>query len=116
MADSTFFIDEDVYGAVAIALRGAGFDVVSTPEAARLGESAESQLLWVTNVARAIVTFTVAHFAQLHTAWLASGRHHCGIIVSSQRPIGGTIRRLTNLATTSDVATMRDHIEFLSNW
>jgi hypothetical protein len=50
MSGPRFFTDEDVYGAVAPALRKAGFDAVSTPEARRLGESDESQLTWAADV------------------------------------------------------------------
>jgi hypothetical protein len=32
-----FFTDEDVYGAIALALRYKGFDAVSTPKAGRVG-------------------------------------------------------------------------------
>ena len=47
---------------------------------------------------------------------IAQGRHHAGIVVSSQRPIGGVIRRLRHLANTLDVESMRDRLEFLSDW
>ncbi len=46
MSKLTFFTDEDVYAAVAVGLRKASLDAVSTPEAGRLGESDESQLAW----------------------------------------------------------------------
>ena len=46
MSKPAFFTDEDVYAAVAVALRKAGLDAVSTPEAGRLGESDDSQLAW----------------------------------------------------------------------
>jgi hypothetical protein len=36
--------------------------------------------------------FNAAHFAGLHAAWMRQGRRHAGIVVSSQRPIGDTIR------------------------
>jgi hypothetical protein len=39
MGKPAFFTDEDVYAAVAVALRKAGLDAVSTLEAGRLGES-----------------------------------------------------------------------------
>jgi hypothetical protein len=39
-----YFTDEDIYGAVATALRKSGVDAVSTPEAGRLAETDESQL------------------------------------------------------------------------
>ena len=110
------FTDEDVYGAIAPALRRACFDAVSTPEASRLRESDESQLLWSTNEGRVLVTFNVAHFAGMHAAWLRSGCHHAGIAVSVQRPIGDVLRRLLHLANKLDADAMRDRLEFLSDW
>ncbi|MCI0333081.1 MAG: DUF5615 family PIN-like protein [Planctomycetes bacterium] len=58
MSAVRFFTDEDVYGSIAAALRRAGFDAISTPEAGRLHESDESQLLWAADQGYAIVTFT----------------------------------------------------------
>ena len=77
-----FFTDEDVYGSIAPALRGAGFDAVSTPESGRIGESDESQLQWATDDGRVLVTFNVAHFATLHSQWMNQDLHHAGIVVS----------------------------------
>jgi len=91
MSAIRFFTDEDVYGAAARALRSAGIDAVSTPETARLGESDESQLEWATAERRAFVTFNVAHFAALHGIWLRQDRHHAGIVLSSQRPLGDLV-------------------------
>ena len=116
MTPIRFFTDEDVYGAIAPALRAAGFDAVSTPEVGRLGESDESQLLWSTQEGRVLVSFNVAHFADLHSRWLLSGQHHAGMIVSIQRTIGDTLRRLTQLGNTLDGDAMRGRLEFLSDW
>src|SRR5688572_13998103 len=116
MSAIQFFTDEDVYGSVAMALRGAGFDAVSTPEAGRLGESDDSQLEWATRQGRLLVTFNVAHFASLHAQWLRDGQHHAGIVVSTQRPIGDTLRRLLRLANELDAEAMRDRLEFLGSW
>ena len=52
MSKPAFFTDEDIYAAVAVALRKAGLDAVSTPEAGRLGESDDSQLAWATHQGR----------------------------------------------------------------
>lgn len=68
MNSAKFFTDEDIYAAVAPALRKAGGDAVSTPEAGRLGESDESQLAWAAREGRVLVTFNVAHFSALHAA------------------------------------------------
>ncbi len=116
MASIRFFTDEDVYGSIAPALRRSGFDAMSTPEASRLCESDESQLLWAANQGRVLVTFNVAHFTGMHAAWLRGGRHHTGIVVSIQRPIGDLLRRLLHLGNTLDADATRDRLEFLSDW
>jgi hypothetical protein len=53
MSELRFFTDEDIYRATTLSLRKAGFDVISTPEAGRLGESDESQLQWASDEGRA---------------------------------------------------------------
>lgn len=72
MSAIRFFTDEDVHGSIAAALRGAGFDAVSTPEIGRLRESNESQLLWAASQGYSIVTFNVGHFGGRHTEWLGN--------------------------------------------
>jgi len=116
MSAVRFFTDEDVYAVFAPALRKAGVDAVSTPEADRLGESDESQLTYAVGEERVLVTFNVAHFADLHTTWMNEGRHHSGIIVSTQRPIGDLLRRIRHLAGTLDAEAMQDRLEYSSDW
>jgi len=116
MAKLRFFTDEDIYRSTTLSLRKAGFDVISTPEAGQLGESDDSQLQWASHEGRVIVTFNVAHFVMLHTDWLIQGRHHAGVVVSSQRSIGDLARRLLHLADQLDADVMRDRLEFLSDW
>lgn len=116
MSAPRFFTDEDVYAAVSYALRKAGLDAVSTPEAGRRGGSDESQLAWAARESRVLVTFNVAHFAALHASWMRQGRHHAGIVVSNQRPIGDLLRRLKHVASRLDADAMQDRLEFLGNW
>jgi hypothetical protein len=116
MPQLRIFTDEDVYGSVAVALRRAGVDAVSTPEVGRRGESDESQLTWAAGERRAIVTFNVGHFARLHTKWMQLQRSHAGIVVSSQRSIGDVLRRLLNLTRALDADAMCDRLEFLGDW
>ena len=111
-----FLTDEDVYRAVAVALRNAGFDAISTPDSNRLGETDESQLIWATSEGRVFVTFNVGHLAKLHGDWIKRGLNHAGIVVSAQRPIGDVLRRLLHLAHTVDRDGMCNRIEFLSDW
>lgn len=116
MSTLRIFTDEDVHAAVAPALRKSGLDAVSTPEAGRLGESDESQLIFAAGEGRVLVTFNVAHFAALHAAWMQRARHHEGIIVSTQRPVGDSLRRLLHLALMLEVDAMQDRLEYLGDW
>jgi hypothetical protein len=111
-----FFTDEDVYGAIAPALRDAGFDALSTPEAGRLGESDESQLIWAVSRGYLFVTFNVGHFANLHADWIRRHQHHAGIVVSQQRPLGDMLRRLLHLAESVDADEMADRLVFVGDW
>lgn len=116
MTSIRFFTDEDIYGTVAPALRRAGVDALSTPEAGRLCESDESQLSWATLENRVLVTFNVGDFTALHIEWIKSGRSHAGIVCSSQRPLRDVLRRLLNLADKLDAKAMRNRLEFLGDW
>lgn len=117
MADRlSFFTDEDVYSAVAPALRRAGFDAHSTPEVGCLGATDDEQLAWAAAQGHALVTFNVAHFAQLHQSWMQKGSHHGGIVLSEQRSVGDTIRRLIHLGQSLTRHDMQDRLEFLGNW
>ena len=116
MASIRFFTDEDVYGSVAPALRQHGYDAVSTPEAGRLAESDDSQMQWVVDQQRCLVTFNVKHFAHKHRDWLRDGKHHYGIVVSQQKSVGDVLRRLLHLAASIDRESMKDRLEYLSSW
>jgi hypothetical protein len=111
-----FFTDEDLHGQVAVQLRAAGFDAISTPEAGRLGQSDPDQLGWATAEGRALVTFNVADFARLHHECMIQGREHCGVIVSRQRPLGDLIRRLLRLGQALSADDMKNRLEYLSSW
>jgi hypothetical protein len=63
MTPIRLFTDEDIYGQAAPQLRARGFDAVSTPEAGRIGESDESQLIWANAEGRIIVSFNIKDFA-----------------------------------------------------
>jgi hypothetical protein len=110
------YTDEDMHGALAGQLRAAGWDAISTPEANRLGESDLAQLTWAAQEGRVLVTFNVGDFARLHHDWMQQGLHHAGLVVSQQRPIGETLRRLIRLAQTLSAEERQDRLEYLGNW
>jgi len=116
MTQCRFFTDEDMHAAVAPTLRQAGFDAISTPEANRLAEPDEEQLIWAAAQGRVVVTFNTGHFVALHTQWLRQGRPHAGIVVSTQTSVGEVFHRLLRLAAVLDADVMQDRLEFLRNW
>jgi hypothetical protein len=116
MTPIRFFTDEDVYGQVAVQLRAAGFDALSTPEAGRLGQSDADQLAWAAREGRALLTFNIGDFARLRHEWMGRGLLHAGLVVSQQRPLGELLRRLLRLGQDLDDDAMRDRLEYLSNW
>lgn len=91
------YLDEDVHKRVAAALRLRHFDVVSAHEVGKWALSDEEQLTYALQEKRTLFTYNSADYVRLHFDWQKGGRKHCGIIVSSQIPIGETIRRLLNL-------------------
>ena len=109
----SLFLDEDVHGALAGALRKRGYDATHAIEQRRLGVSDESQLVFAADEERSLMTFNVGDFVQLHNRWVAEGREHAGIIVSRQLPVGETLRRLLALLQKEDAESLRGQIHFL---
>lgn len=112
-------LDEDsINRALVSRLRVNGLDVVTVADVGRRGLPDEDQLAFATSQGRAVFTCNVQDFARLHAEWLRTGLHHAGIIVLTEQrtPIGMQIAALTRLAQAFDPDTIRDRLEFLSNW
>ena len=66
-------------------LRARGFDVATTLEAVRLGESDESQLTFAVEQGHAVVTHNRIDFVRLHSEYARAGERHWGIIIAPQQ-------------------------------
>ena len=73
------------------------------------------QLEYATQQGRAIYTFNVGHFCQLHREYLAQRKSHAGIIVVYRQrySVGEQIKRLSHLINTKSAEEMKDHLHFL---
>lgn len=112
-------LDEDTDGhALLNALRHRGLDVTSSRERGLLEFSDEEQLNWSTQQGRVIYTYNAADFCRLHSALLAQGRSHAGIIIGDQQTVsvGEEMRRLLRLAEARTDESMASNLEFLNNW
>ena len=78
----------------------------------------EDHLRLATVQGRALYSFNVGDFHELHTAWTASGRNHCGIVLTQQQrhSAGEQIRRLLRPIGSVSAETMRNRAEFLGRW
>lgn len=113
------YLDEDASSrSLARGLRARGIDVVTAVEAGQLEQDDPDQLEFATRRERVIYTYNVSHFHHLHTAWVAQGRSHAGIILVAQArfTIGEQLRRVLKLMANCSAESMHNQIQFLSAW
>jgi predicted nuclease of predicted toxin-antitoxin system len=110
------YLDEDVYPELAARLRDRGIDSVSVHELGRTGLPDPIQLDHATSEGRALVTFNVAHFAQLARERTSRGESHGGVIVSSQLKLGEVLRRLLRLQSARSSESLKDDLVWLSDY
>ena len=98
------YLDEDVFKAIAPALRARGFDVASVHDLQHYGWSDAKHLAYAAGEGRALFTFNAMDYIALHDEYVNEKKSHAGIIVAKQHPIRETIRRLLDLLNrvTSD--------------
>jgi Domain of unknown function (DUF5615) len=116
MSAVRLYIDEDAMDRRLVeALRSRGVDLTTAGETATTGFSDEAQLILATAQGRVFYTFNVGDFCQLHGQFLAAGRDHAGIVVSSQDyAIGDQMRRILQLMAARSAELMVNQLVFLS--
>jgi hypothetical protein len=113
------YIDEDAMDSdLVAALRSRGVTAVTALDAGLTEKPDEEQLAFATERGCVLYTFNVSDFYRLHTQWVGAGREHAGMILAPQQrfSVGEQMRRLLHLRATATTASMRNHVEFLSDW
>jgi hypothetical protein len=113
------YVDEDAMdGDLVRGLRSRGIDVVTAAGASMIRRMDEEHLNWATVQGRALYSFNVGDFHEIHTRWTATGREHAGIILAQQKRFstGEQIRRLLRLIGSLTAEAMRNREEFLGRW
>jgi predicted nuclease of predicted toxin-antitoxin system len=105
-----FHLDENVSGAVAIALKRRGIDVTATPDAGLIGAHDSDQIRFAMSQSRVIVTHD-EDFTRLH----ASGSEHAGICycAKDKYSVGELVRMLVLVDACFEAGEMHRHLEFL---
>jgi hypothetical protein len=112
-----FYLDEDAMRtSIVRALRARHVDVITAFEADLMGQLDEVHLAHAAAQGRVLVTFNRGDFAKLHKAYLATSRHHAGIVLSDQLGTGIIVRRLLKLLASRSAEDMHDWLEYLSSW
>jgi hypothetical protein len=100
------------------ALHARGVDVTTALEAGIIEQPDQDHLDYATAQGRVLYSFNVGDFCRLHTAYLAHGRTHAGIVLAQQQrySVGEQLRRLLKLMAAKSAEEMRNRLEFLSAW
>lgn len=113
------YVDEDAMDKDLVqALRARGVDVITSLDAGMIEREDGEHLDYATAQGRILYSFNVGDFYRLHTAFLAQGKSHAGIILARQQgySLGEQMRRLLKLIATKSAEEMKNQVEFLSAW
>lgn len=113
------YVDEDsVRQGFVQGLRARSVDVTTVQDAGTVGWLDEDQLRWATSQQRVLYSFNASDFYRLHSAFLARGESHAGIILAVQQrhSIGDQIRGFLRLYAALTAEDMMDRVEFLTHW
>ena len=99
-------------------LRSRGIDVITAADAGMIRRKDEEHLSFAAMQGRALYSFNVGDFHQIHAEWTSTGRRHAGIILAQQKrySTGEQIRRLVRLIGSLTDEAMKNREEFLGCW
>ncbi|HUE02059.1 MAG TPA: DUF5615 family PIN-like protein [Bryobacteraceae bacterium] len=113
------YLDEDAMdGDLVRGLRSRGIDVVTAADSGMILRKDEEHLSWAMVQGRALYSFNVGDYHEIHTEWAATGRKHAGIVLAQQRrySTGEQIRRLLRLIGSLSSESICNREEFLGRW
>jgi hypothetical protein len=119
VSEIKIYMDEDAMdGDLVAALRFRGVAVFMALDAGRIGKPDEDQLAFAAVNECVLYTFNVADFCRLHMSWIGAGREPAGMILAPQQrfSVGEQLHRILRLRATSTAGSMRNQVEFISNW
>jgi len=109
-------LNEQISPRLAGQLRKYGFDVTSTLELGMVEADDDEQLAYAAAQQMAIVTFNHKDFAMLHAQYVAEGRDHWGIVLSTEETTEVLRRRLLRLLNTLTAEQLKNQICWLNDF
>ena len=114
MRKAKLYLNENLSWRIARALRGYGYDVVSSHEIEMNAESDPVQFDFAVSQGRAVVTNNFKDFAELHQDYVNRHQQHYGIIFTANHPLSLMIQRLRRLLETVSEEQLRNQIRWLN--
>lgn len=102
------YIDEDVWGGLASALRERGYDAVDVHEMEQEGRSDDEQFAYAVAEGRAMLVYNKCDYVPLARDYFYSKRSHWGIIISCQLRPGELLRRVLRLLEAFSAEEIKD--------
>jgi hypothetical protein len=109
-------LNEHLSPKLAVQLRQNGFDITSSQEAGILSEPDDVQLEFAVSQQRAIVSFNIRDFEELHLKYLSAQKEHWGIILSSRVPMSVVFHRTLRLLTSVSAEELKCQIRWLNEF
>ena len=110
------YLDADVDVKLATNLCEAGYDCISARQVGNEALDDESQMVFAANEGRVLVTHNIRHFVPIFERWWRANRHHPGVVVSQQIPLGELQRRVIKLLDTVTPDGMENNLRNLAEF
>ena len=110
------YLNENLSWRISRALRGYGYDVISSHESDMDTESDEAQFEFAVSQGRAIVTNNFRDFAVLHQQYMHEQTSHYGIVFTTKCPLSTMIHRLRNLLEAVSQEEFINQIRWLNEF
>ncbi len=110
------YLNENLSWRISRALRGYGYDVISSHESDMDTESDEEQFEFAVSQRRAIVTNNFRDFAALHQQYMDEQKSHYGIVFTTKCPLSTMIRRLRNFLEAISQEEFINQIRWLNEF
>ena len=109
-------LNEHLSPRLANQLRGYGFDITSSQETELLSDDDSTQLAHSALQQRAILTFNSVDFVALHEQYMADGKEHWDIVLSTEEPISVLVHRLLRLLNSVSAVDLKNQIRWLNDF
>ena len=110
------YLNEHLSPRLATQLTSYGFDVTSSHGARMLSSGDDEQFALAVSEQRAIVSFNFSDFVELHDKYIAGGKEHWEIILSTEERTGTLLHRLLRLLNSVAADDLKNTVRWLNEF